>query len=350
MEFGMFHEFPTLGERPHADAFEEAFEQVEGAERWGLDAMWLGELHFAPDRSVLAAPLTIATAIAARTHRIRIGIAVQVLPLGHPLRLAEEAATVDQISRGRLIFGVGRSGVVRSYEAFGVPYAESRDRFTETLDIIRQAWTQPTVSYRGKYYSFADVALVPRPYQQPHPPIRMAANTPDTFPLIGRLGLPLLASARHVTWAEMGPMIRAYREAYTAAGHPGKGAAYVSAPTFLAETDALACAEAEPSIMAFYRYQAKLLADSAARSDAVGAARAGRAERLRTMTFEQARVRHALVGTPDTVSSQLRALEDELGLDGIIAELNCGGLIPHAKVLNALRLLCGEVMPRFQAR
>ncbi|MGH7124819.1 MAG: LLM class flavin-dependent oxidoreductase, partial [Stellaceae bacterium] len=162
MEFGMFHEFPTLGERSHADAFDEALEQVDGAERWGLDAMWLAELHFAPDRSVLAAPLNIASAIAARTRRIKIGIAVQVLPLCHPLWLAEEAATVDQISRGRLIFGVGRSGVVRTYEAFGVPYAESRDRFAETLEIIRQAWTQPTFSYHGTYYSFTDVAVVPR--------------------------------------------------------------------------------------------------------------------------------------------------------------------------------------------
>jgi alkanesulfonate monooxygenase SsuD/methylene tetrahydromethanopterin reductase-like flavin-dependent oxidoreductase (luciferase family) len=349
MEFGMFHEFPTLDGRSHAEAFDEAFEQVDEAERSGLDAMWLGELHFAPDRSLLASPLTIATAIAARTRRIRIGIAVQVLPLGHPLRLAEEAATVDQVSRGRLIFGVGRSGVVRTYEAFGVPYGESRDRFVETLEIIRQAWAQPSVSYRGTYFRFEDVTVVPQPYQRPHPPIRMAANTPDTFPLIGRLGLPLLASARHVAWAEMGPMIRTYREAYAAAGHPGKGAVYVSAPAFVAETEARACAEAEPSIMAFYRYQAKLLADSAARSDSVGVARAGRAERLRTMTFEQARVRHALVGTPDGVSAQLRALQDELGLDGIIAELNCGGLIPHPRVLNALRLLCGEVMPRFSS-
>ena len=87
---------------------------MPGAERWGLDAMWLGELHFYPGRSVLSAPLCIASAIAMRTRRMKIGLAVQVLPLCHPLRLAEEAATVDQISNGRLIFGVGRSGVAIS--------------------------------------------------------------------------------------------------------------------------------------------------------------------------------------------------------------------------------------------
>ena len=110
MEFGMFHEFQRVPGQTEEEAFTESFEQVDAAERYGLDVMWLAELHTAPERSVLASPLMIATAIAARTKRMKIGTAVQVLPLCHPLQLAEEAATVDQISHGRLIFGVGRSG------------------------------------------------------------------------------------------------------------------------------------------------------------------------------------------------------------------------------------------------
>ena len=113
--------------------------------------MWLAELHFEPRRSVLSAPLSIASAITARSRRMKIGIAVQVLPLCHPLRLAEEAATVDQLSHGRLIFGVGRSGAAQTYEAYGVPYAESRDRFREILDVLEQAWTKPSFSYEGRY-------------------------------------------------------------------------------------------------------------------------------------------------------------------------------------------------------
>ena len=136
--------FPSLVGRPDSDAFADPFAIVDAAERWGLDVMWLAELHFDPARSVLSAPLCIASAIAARTTRIKIGIAVQVLPLCNPLRIAEEAATVDQISRGRLIFGVGRSGVAKTYEAYNVPYTESRPRFAETLDIIQQAWSNPT--------------------------------------------------------------------------------------------------------------------------------------------------------------------------------------------------------------
>src|SRR6266702_7990130 len=154
MEFGMFHEFPSLPGRTESEAFDEAMGQVDVAERLGLDVMWLAELHFEPRRSVLSAPLSIASAIAARTRNIKIGIAVQVLPLCHPLRLAEEAATVDQISRGRLIFGVGRSGFPRTYLAYGVSYAESKDRFNEALDVIRLAWTQPNFSYEGKYHHY----------------------------------------------------------------------------------------------------------------------------------------------------------------------------------------------------
>src|SRR6516225_12390816 len=109
-----------------AQAFTNAFDLVDVAEDGGLHAVWLAELHFNPKRSVLASPMLLAGAIGARTSRMKIGTAVQVLPLCHPLRIAEEAATVDQISDGRLIFGVGRSGFPRTYEAYGVPYEESR--------------------------------------------------------------------------------------------------------------------------------------------------------------------------------------------------------------------------------
>src|SRR5207237_1883591 len=223
MEFGMFHEFPSVPGRSETEAFDEAIEQVDAAERWGLDAMWLAEIHFAPERTYLSSPLAIASAIAARTRRMKIGIAVQVLPLCHPLRLAEEAATVDQVSQGRLIFGVGRSGVVSTYDAYQVPYDESRERFTEILDIVKRAWSEPRFSYAGKYYSFDNVACAPKPYQKPLPEIRIAASTPDSFPAIGALGYPVFASTRHPTWSELAPHIKAYDDAYRAAGHPGKG-------------------------------------------------------------------------------------------------------------------------------
>ncbi len=348
MEFGMFHQFPSLPGRSDADTFAEAFEQIDAAEELGLDVMWLSELHFDPHRSVLSAPLSIASAIAARTRRIKIGIAVQVLPLCHPLRLAEEVATVDQISRGRLIFGVGRSGLPRTYEDYGISYAESRDRFVEVLDIVEQAWSQPAVRYDGKYYSFHDIKVTPKPYQQPYPPIRIAAASPDTYPAVGARGLPIFLNARHGEFSEFTPAIREYRAAYEAAGHKGRGQVYLRVPTYLAETEAQARDEPRESLMHFYREQTERLRDSMSR----GGTRAieGRAERLKrleNLTYDEALAGQVLIGTPASVGRKLRELQDELGIDGILAELNCGGLIPHTKVMHALSLLCGELMPRF---
>ena len=129
MEFGSFMEFPPVASGGESAAFEQALAEVEEAERVGLDAVWLAELHGAPERSVMSSPMMVASAIAARTSTIKIGLAVQVLPLSHPLRLAEEAATVDQISHGRLIYGIGRSGVVRTYEDYGLDYGESQEQY-----------------------------------------------------------------------------------------------------------------------------------------------------------------------------------------------------------------------------
>lgn len=347
-EFGMFHEFQCRAGRSQAEAFTESFEQVDAAERWGLDAMWLAEIHVAPERSVLAAPLSIASAIAARTSRIRIGTAVQVLPLCHPLRIAEEAATVDQISRGRLIFGVGRSGFPRTYEAYGVPYGESRERFAETLEIIKQAWTEPTFSYSGKYYNFDNVRLTPKPYQEPYPEIRIAANSADTFPAIGRLGHGVFVAVRLGTLSELAPNIRAYREAWKEAGHPGAGKVFLRAPVYVAETEAAARAEPEESIMYFYRYLGERLEDSATRAGVRAVEdRAARGRRLQTITYDEALRDKIIVGTPAAVSDRLLGLKEELGLDGILAEMNCGTQIPHPNVMKSLELLCREVMPRF---
>jgi len=196
MEFGLFTEFPSPPGVSEAAAFDESLGQMKAAEEMGFDAVWLAEIHFQKDRSVLASPLVIASALAACTRRVKIGIAVQVLPLSHPLHLAEDVATVDQLSRGRLDFGVGRSGLPAHYHGFNIPYAESRARFLETLDVLVKAWTQERFSHEGTYFQFRDVCVTPKPYQRPHPPIRMAATTQDTYPLVGRMGYPIFIAVR----------------------------------------------------------------------------------------------------------------------------------------------------------
>jgi len=349
MEFGMFHEFQWSKGVSESEAFDLSFEQVDAAEHWGLDVMWLAELHAAPTRSVLSAPLNVATAIATRTSRMKIGTAVQVLPLCHPLRVAEEAATVDQISHGRLIFGIGRSGFPRTYEAYGIPYAESQQRFAETLEIIKRAWTEDSFSYDGQFYSFHDVHLVPKPYQKPFPELRVAVNSPDTFPAVGRLGYPIFVAVRIGTLSELAPNINAYREAYRAAGHPGEGKVYLRLPLYIADSYQRARDEAEESIMHFYRWLGGQLEASASRSGARAIEqRAERGQRLQTMTYEDALRDKIVVGTPREVTDRLKTLHRELRFDGILAEINCGSLIAHQQVMRSLKLLCQEVMPEFR--
>ena len=157
MDFGIFTEQIRRGSS-QGEAFGELFELVDAAEAWGLDVVWLAEMLVNPTRSVLSAPLLVASWIVARTKRLRVGTAVQLLPLNHPLRVAGEVATLDHLSHGRFDFGVGRSGGPRAYDALGVPYEESQGRFFEALEIILSAWKGEPFSYEGKFYRPAPVS------------------------------------------------------------------------------------------------------------------------------------------------------------------------------------------------
>jgi alkanesulfonate monooxygenase SsuD/methylene tetrahydromethanopterin reductase-like flavin-dependent oxidoreductase (luciferase family) len=348
-EFGIFHEFSRYAGQTDAEAFAQSFAQVDAAERWGLDVVWLAELHFLPERSVVSAPLVVASAIAARTRRLKIGIAVQVLPLCHPLRLAEEVATLDHISQGRLIFGVGRSGFPRTYEAYGVAYAESRERFAEVFEILKRAWSDERFSFEGSFYQFRNITLVPRPLQKPYPPLRIAATSPDTYPAIGAMGLPIFVAVRLGTIEELGPNIAAYREAYKAAGHAGQGQVYLRVPIYVGETEASARADPEHSIMPFYRTLGAQIEDSATRAGARAIEqRAERGQALQTIGYADVLRDKVIVGTPESVTKRLQELIRKLGLNGVLAELNCGGLVANDKVMRSLQLMCEEVAPRFR--
>ena len=266
-----------------------------------------------------------------------------------PLRLAEEVATLDHISQGRLIFGVGRSGFPRTYEAYGVPYAESKERFAEVLEILMRAWTSERFSFEGSFYNFRNITMVPRPLQTPHPALRIAATSADTYPAIGAMGLPIFVAVRLGTIEELGPNIAAYREAYRAAGHPGQGEVYLRVPIYVGDTEASARADPEHSIMQFYRTLGAQLEDSATRSGArASEQRAERGQALQTIDYDAALREKVIVGTPSSVAARLEDLTRKLGLNGVLAELNCGGLIPNDKVMRSLQLMCEEVAPRFR--
>jgi len=348
MHFGLFVEEMRRGATP-ISAFDDAFELADMAETWGMDCVWLGEIHFTPTRSVISASLLVASSIATRTERLRIGTAVQVLPLNHPLRIAEEIATIDQISKGRFEFGVGRSGVVRSYDIYGVAYAESQARFHEELSIIRQAWKGEPFSHEGQFYRFQNTTVSPRPYQVPHPPIRMATTSHETFAVAGKLGLPIFVGLRATDMDDLKVSLKSYRQAWSEAGHTGTPSAYVRIPVYAAKTERAAVEEPRESIAAFFERQSAL-----ARS-AVGRAGTGpteqrsfQAERMATLSYEDVLAKKVAFGTPDQLIERLNTLRDELGIDGILLEPNSGGLIPPEKERESLRLFTHEVIPAFR--
>jgi alkanesulfonate monooxygenase SsuD/methylene tetrahydromethanopterin reductase-like flavin-dependent oxidoreductase (luciferase family) len=256
MHFGLFVEQKRQGVN-QSEAFREMWELVDQAEAWGIDCIWLGEIHFDPVRSVVSASLPIASAIATRTKRLHIGTAVTVIPLNHPLKIAEEVATLDHISEGRIEFGIGRSGVVRSYDTYGIPYAESQGRFHEGLEIIRLAWKGEPFGYEGQFFQVKNATVTPTPVQRPHPPIRMAANSDETFPAVGKMGLPIFIGLRAAEIPDLQEHLASYRSAWREAGHPGDPSVYLRIPVYVSTTEKGAVEEPRESLTYFFERQSR---------------------------------------------------------------------------------------------
>jgi alkanesulfonate monooxygenase SsuD/methylene tetrahydromethanopterin reductase-like flavin-dependent oxidoreductase (luciferase family) len=230
-----------------------------------------------------------------------------------------------------------------------VPYAQSRERFSEVLEILKRAWSNERFSFQGDFYTFRDITLVPRPLQRPYPPLRVAATSADTYPAIGAMGLPIFVAVRLGTLEELGPNIEAYRHAYRLAGHPGQGEVYLRVPIYVGETEASARADPEQSIMEFYRTLGQQVEDSATRAGVRAVEqRAKRGQTLQTLSYADALRDKVIVGTPGSAAARLQDLVAKLGLNGVLAELNCGGLIANDKVMRSLQLICEEVAPRLR--
>src|ERR671931_1295435 len=155
LRFGTFFFFQAAPGHRHEDIIRNELTQVEWSEELGFDAVWLTEHHFI-DYGLSVDPATLAAAIAARTRRVRIGLAAAILPFHHPIRLAEQMALVDIISRGRLDLGVGRGNRPIEFAGYGVPQIESRERMDEAVEILVRAWTQERFSYEGRFFTFRD--------------------------------------------------------------------------------------------------------------------------------------------------------------------------------------------------
>jgi alkanesulfonate monooxygenase SsuD/methylene tetrahydromethanopterin reductase-like flavin-dependent oxidoreductase (luciferase family) len=261
--------------------------------------------------------------------------------------MAEEVATLDHISQGRLDLGIGRSGFPWAYEGYDIPYSESRERFREFFEVMQLAWTQERFSYEGKYYAFRDVCLIPKPYQKPHPPLRYACTTRDSFSTMGELGLPIFAGLGGAAVPELARAIAVYREAWREAGHPGDGDVILRVGIYVAEDQERAFSEPQASTMSYYdRIRQGLLQTAGAFG---GELRAQRAQSLATLTYESALQDRLVYGTPDAVAKRLQALQDELGLSGVLMEPNVGGLLSPEHLDSSIRLFGQEVAPQLRS-
>src|ERR1700722_11730128 len=162
MQFDIFYQLPAAAHQNVAKRYREMIEEAVEADRLGFGTVWLAEIHFMPKFCVLPAPLMLLAANAERTKNIRLGQAVNLLPLHHPARLAEEAATLDVFSNGRLAFGAGRGGFPINYHGFGVDIHESREIFTEMLEFVKQAWTQDKLTFHGRYFDVENLPVTPK--------------------------------------------------------------------------------------------------------------------------------------------------------------------------------------------
>jgi probable F420-dependent oxidoreductase len=186
--FGLY---AAIGGPPRGERLQQCIDEVcaeaQLAEQVGFDAILVGEHHQHRD-GFLPSPLIVSTAVAARTQKIRIGTGILLLPLYHPVHVAEDAATLDIISKGRLILGVDMGYQAGDFSAFGVPLSQRVSRLEEGIEVIRGCWTHERFSYEGRRFRLDDVAVYPKPVQRPHPPIWVGAMTDESIRRAARYG------------------------------------------------------------------------------------------------------------------------------------------------------------------
>ena len=204
-----------------ATVFARALDRIEVMDRTGYDAVWLAEHHFS-SFSVCPSVHMVGTLAAARTKRLRIGTGVSLAPFYHPLRLAEEVALLDVLSGGRVNWGAGRGFARVEFENFGVPAEESTSRFHEAVEIVLGAWTEERLSFAGTHYQFDGVEVLPKPMQQPHPPVWMAATSESSLDWAASHGFSILMDP-HASHDDIGRKRRFYEERLAAAGHAVAG-------------------------------------------------------------------------------------------------------------------------------
>ncbi len=341
MRFGFFDQLPCPPGYSEQQRYRDIIAQIELDDAVGFDTVWLGELHFSRGFSILADPLMVLGAAAQRTSRIRLGTAVTLLPMHNPVKIAEEAAIADILSNGRLEFGVGRGTAPLHYAGYAIPQEESRERFDEALDFIIGAWTHEPFSFEGKYFRAHELSVVPRPLQSPHPPVRIAANSPDTFPFAARRHFPIFATPMINPPDKLKAGLGVYREGL--GGAPSDTA--LAFPVHVSASRAQARAECEPGLMRFMReagVRLRPLGDHDVKSFEAFRQVLARMDRV---TFSDIDREMGVFGDPDYCIERVRQLRREYGMDEFICYFNQGGLMDPALVRETMTLFAKEVMP-----
>jgi len=319
--------------------YQSLLDQVQYADEAGFDSIWLRERHFHTDdqgRNFFSSPFIAASYIAARTKRIRIGLGACILPLYHPIHIAEDAATVDVISKGRLDFGIARIGENELYQsAFGIAVEQTRARFEEALEIILGAWTKPSFSFEGHHYKVPPVSVSPRPVQRPHPPVYLVGIGPSTLSFGAKRGLPLLLAA-----AQTASVVARTQEQYRGLlSEFGYDACKVVLPVnrfiYVAESKEQAIADTRETVMRFIHRDNSVIRDFLMLPQD-------------QITYELLFNEVCIFGDAEYCARRLRELAKQIDLRYLILSFNYF-TIEHEKCLKSMQRFVCSVMPELRA-
>ena len=348
-----------------ARTYAEHLEAWEELDRLGYDGVGFNEHHCSP-YGLMNSPNLLAAAAAQRTKNLKLLIYGNLLPLHQPLRLAEELAMLDCMSNGRLISGFAR-GIPREYQVHNVPLAQSRARFEEAFDIITRAWTEEIFSYDGVFWSYKDVALWPRPVQQPRPPIWMPiVGSKESIEFAGRRNLPITPGLGR-SQGLRDDIIRYYARCLAQSGHritPDHLSLGISA--YVADSKARAVREMGPHHLYFNRtlfshgnfteteLQRQTGYSSAGSTDYVRPENLRAAQFARedfrglTMADIERQAEHMPWGTPDEVAGRIIDAAESAGANTVQASLN-RGVLPHEMFMEQIRRFARDVLPAMHA-
>jgi alkanesulfonate monooxygenase SsuD/methylene tetrahydromethanopterin reductase-like flavin-dependent oxidoreductase (luciferase family) len=359
MKWGIFSLSQIPDQTARVEAFDADLRQFELAEELGYDKVWIAE-HLFSNYGVVTSTQVYAAAIAQRTKRLRIGTAVVVVPFNHPLRTASDFALVDILSHGRLDFGIGRAYQPHEFRGIGVPMECSREMFNEGTDIILKAWTEHRFSFHGEFWTIPEsVEVLPKPIQQPHPPIYQATISPESFDQAARRGWHLQFASpftyrtyREAWMDELRRHCRRYEAMCVEYGRAPKAARrMLLLPFFVDESGARAREIFAPHVEWFY---SKVTANQLAGAPDSGVVRGyeltmteGRRTReLGYLSFARLhRFGAAIADDPDTCVAKLREMKRRFGLTEFALWFNIGGIDP-AHCERAMRLAAERVFPR----